>query len=172
VSEVGQAPPAGAEGLPDRPPSKPSRLPRFLWAGIALFCLVMFGSALALFLWSRDAFSSKDLLKAQSVKITYLMKGKQTKSVVVNDPAELKALLDALKITDTQPGQPWTMQITGSVEFTLPDGTVARTMFVSQRQLERTGWGQVMVEPDFYRKVNEIATRAEGKPIDIMRVDN
>jgi hypothetical protein len=172
VSEVGPAPPAGAEGLPVRPPSKKSRLPLVIWAGIAIFCLVMFGTALGLFLWSRKAFSSEDLKTASSVKVNYLLKGNQTKSVVVNDPAELRALLDALKITDTQPGQPWTMQITGTVEFSLPDGTVARTMFVSQRQLERTGWGQVMVEPDFYRKVNEIATRAEGKPIDIMRVDN
>lgn len=172
MSEVGQAPPAGAEGLPDRPPSKPSRLPRFLWAGIALFCLVMFGSALGLYLWSRDAFSSKDLLKAQSVKITYQVKGKQSKSIVVNDPAEVKALLDTLKITDTRMGPQYGLTTGGAVEFTLPDGTVARTQFVNNMQLDRANWGQVMVEPDFYRKVNEIATRAEGKPIDVIRVDN
>jgi hypothetical protein len=172
VSEVGQVPPAGAEGLSDRPPSKPSRVPLYIWAGIALFCLVMFGSALGLYLWSRKAFSSEDLKTAKSVKINYVLKGNKVKVVVVNDPAELQALLDALTITDTQTGQQWAIQVAGSVEFTLPDGTVAQTTFVSQRQLDRTGWGQVLVEPDFYRKVNEIATRAEGRPIDVMRVDN
>jgi hypothetical protein len=29
-----------------------------------------------------------------------------------------------------------------------------------------------MIKPDFYHKVNEVATRAEGRPIDVMRADN
>jgi hypothetical protein len=172
VSEVGQAPPSGAEGVPVRPPSPKSRVPLFIWVGIALFCLAMFGAALALYLWSREAFSSKDLKQAKSVTISYVLRGNRTKTVVVNDPAELQPLLDALKIIDTQPGLNYGLTQGGAVEFTLPDGTVAQARFVNQNLLDRTRWGGVLVEPGFYRKVNEIATRAEGKPIDVMRVDN
>jgi hypothetical protein len=172
VSEIVQEPSSGADSLPSRPPSKPSRVPLLIWVGIALFCLVMFGSALALFLWSREALSSKDLKRATSVRINYLVKGNRTKSVVVNDPAELQALMDALEITDTRPGAHIGLTNGGAVDFTLPSGKVAHTTFVNQTQLYRTGWGQVTVTSEFHRKVNEIATRAEGKPIDVIRVDN
>jgi hypothetical protein len=172
VSEVGQAPPSGAEGVPVRPPSQPSRVPLMIWCGIAVFCLAMFGAALVLWLWSRDALSSKDLKTATSVTITYQLKGNKTKSVVVNDPVELKALLDTLTITDTQTGAHYALTSGGGVDFTLPNGTVAKTMFVNQTQLYRTNWGLIIIGPDFYRKVNEIATRAEGRPIDVSRVDN
>ncbi len=171
MSEVGQAPSSGFEAVPVRPPSPPSRAPRYIWCGLALLCLVAFGAALGIYLWSREAFSSKDLKQATSVKITYI-KGKQPKSVVVNDPAELRALLDSLIITDTNPGLRQGPVTGGAVEFTLPDGTVARTAFLNQTRLDRADWGQVQVEADFHRKVNEIATRAEGRPIDVLRVDN
>ena len=71
-------------------------MPLFIWIGIAVFCLVTFGAALGLYLWSREAFGSNDLKKATSVTITYALKGNSTKSVVVSDPAELQDLLDAL----------------------------------------------------------------------------
>jgi hypothetical protein len=172
VSEVGQAPPSGAEGVPVRPPSPPSRVSLFIWVGIAVLCVALFGAALALYLWSREAFSSKDLKRATSVTISYTLKGNRVKAVVVNNPAELQALLDALEITDTQPGIHYGLNTGGAVEFTLPGGSVAHTRFVTQTQLDRTDWGQVKVEAGFHRRVNEIATRAEGKPIDVMKVDN
>jgi hypothetical protein len=171
VSEVGQAPPSGAEGVPVRPPSPPSRVPLYIWAGIAVLCLALFGAALGLYLWSREAYSSKDLKRATSVKINYVLRGNRPKSVVV-DGAELQALLDALVITEAHPGIHYGLSTGGTVDFTLPDGAVAQTRVMSQTALDRTNWGQVQVEPGFYRKVNEIATRAEGKPIDVMRVDN
>jgi hypothetical protein len=172
VSEVGQAPPSGAEGVPVRPPSPPSRVPLFIWVVIAVLCLALFGAALALYLWSREAYSSKDLKRATSVTISYTLKGNRTRTVAVNNPAELQALLDTLEITDTKPGIHYGATTGGTVDFTLPDGTVAQTRFVTQTQLDRTSWGQVSIGPGFYRKVNEIATRGEPKPIDVMRVDN
>ncbi|HEX5268834.1 MAG TPA: hypothetical protein VFW33_00040, partial [Gemmataceae bacterium] len=127
MSEVEQAPPAGAEGVPSRPPSPPSRAPLWIWVGVAVFCLVMFGAALGLYLWSREAFSSKDLKQAKSVKINYLLKGNRTKTVVVDAPPDLPALLDSLKITDTRPGDRYYgITTSGSVDFTLPDGKVAQ----------------------------------------------
>jgi hypothetical protein len=172
VNEVEQAPPPGLEGIPVRPASKPSRVPLYIWSGIALFCLVMFGAALGIYLWSHDRFSSQDLKKATQVKINYVLKGNQRKSIVVSDPTELKALLDALQITDTQPGPPPMTNNTGSLEFTLADGSMARIAFLAPNQLERANWGWIFVTPTFHRKVNDIISRAEKKPIDIMRIDN
>jgi len=158
--------------LPARPPSRSSRVPLFIWGGIALFCLVTFGSALGLYLWSRDEFESKDLKTATAFKITYVVKGNLTKTVEVTDPAAVKGLLDALDITDTQMGPQFSTNSGAAVDFTLPDGKSARIRFVSQTQPDRMGWGMIMVTPTFYHKVNETASKAEGKPIDIMRPMN
>ena len=173
MSEVKQAPPSqGPEGIPGRPPSRPSRVPLYIWSGIALFCLVMFGAALGIFLWSREALSSKDLKKATAIKITYVLKGNRTKSVDVNDPAEVKKLLDALEIGETQMGSQFTQTNGASVDFTLPGGKSASVKFMNQSQLERVDWGWLYVSPAFYQKVNEVISRAEGRKIDIMRMDN
>ncbi|HKI31468.1 MAG TPA: hypothetical protein VKA46_06345 [Gemmataceae bacterium] len=175
MSKVAQVSPQGSSATPARPPSPPSRAPLFIWSGVALFCLLMFGSALGLFLWSREAFSSKDLKTATSLKINYLLAGMKpaaTKTVVVNDPAEVRTLLDALEITDSRMGPQWGISNQGSVDFTLADGTIAHATFVNRTQLDRANWGQVYVTDAFYRKVNEAATRAEGRPIDVMKVNN
>jgi hypothetical protein len=177
MSEVKQAPahlvpPQGPEAVPARPPSRPSRLPRYIWTGIALFCLIMFGSALALFFWSREALSSNDLKTATAFRINYITKGNLTKSVDVNDPAEVKRLLDALQIHDSRMGPQFNQTAGGSVVFTLPRGKSATVKFLNQGQLERADWGWVFVSSEFYQKVNEAASRAEGRRIDVMRVDN
>jgi hypothetical protein len=157
---------------PDRPPSRPSRVPLFIWSGIALFCLVMFGGALGLYLWSRDEFESKDLKKATAFKITYVVKGTQTKTIDVTDPAAVQGLVDALQITETRMGPQFTPPNKAAVEFILPDGKTARITFVNPTQLDRMNWGMIMVTPAFYQKVNDTASKAEGKPIDIMRNNN
>jgi hypothetical protein len=171
MSEIQQAPPQSYDPIPVRPPSRPSRVPLYIWVGIGLFCLVMFGSALGLFLGTREAFSSKDLKKATSLKINFVLKGNVTKTLVVNDPAEVNRLLDALTITDTQMG-PQSKNSGGTVEFTLGNGKVAVVQFMSQTQLNRDDWGWVYVTMEFYRAVNDTLSRTEGRKIDIMRNDN
>ncbi len=158
--------------LPVWPPSKPSRAPWFVFAGIAVFCLIMFGAAVALFLWSRARFESKDLKKATAIDITYMVKGVPSKTVVVNDPAAVKRLIDALDIISTQPGAQVKMVNQPELIFHLPDGKQARVIFVNQQQLDRSNWGLLYVAPAFYHKVNEELTRAEGKPIDILKPNN
>jgi hypothetical protein len=175
VSKLEQAPPPSPEGVPARPPSKPSRAALYIWIGIAVFCLVMFGSALGLFLWSRDAFSSRDLKRAKSVKITYVVKGNVKKTVVVDKPAELASLLDSLEITNTQMG--WSQGIQqnqGFIDFTLSNGTNARVAFMNGQptQLDRVDWGWVYVTSAFHRKVNEIISKEEGREIDILKPGN
>ena len=161
------------EVLPARPPSQPSRLALLIWAGVALFCLVMFGSALGLYLWSRERFESKDLKQATAFKITYVLKGNRTKTVEVTDPAAVQGLVDALEITSTQMGPYYAgTNNQAAVDVTLPDGRSAHLVFMTQTQINRTGWGIIMTTPAFYRKINEAASKAEGKPIDILRVDN
>jgi hypothetical protein len=172
VSKVEPLSSPGPEPLPARPPSKPSRVPLLIWGGVALFCLVMFGSAIVLYLWSREEFESRDLKKATAFRITYVLKGNQVKTVEVTDPAAVKGLVDALEITQTQMGPQFSTSNQAAVDVTLPGGKSARLKFVSQTQLDRMNWGMLMVTPSFYRKVNETASKAEGKPIDILRVDN
>jgi hypothetical protein len=172
MNEETQAPPEGPDLLPSRPPSPPSRVPRLIWAGIALFCLLMFGAAVAVFLWSREATGSRDLKKATSLTISYTLKGNQAKSVTVSDPAEVRDLLDALEITGTQPGMFMGLKPAGRVDFVLPDGTVARTTFADKTDLDRANWGQVYVTPRFYEKVCDVASKTEGRKIDVLRMDN
>jgi hypothetical protein len=162
VSEAGQTYPP--EGLPARPPSEPSRVPRLIWAGIALFCLLMFGGALGLFLWSRQVGGSRDLKRATSLTISYTVKGAQQKSIAVSDPAEVRDLLDALEITDTQSGL--------FAAQSAPGGKSARVVFVGPTVLDRSNWGQVHVTRRFYDKVCDVASKAEGRKIDILRSDN
>lgn len=164
--------PEGPELLPARPPSPPSRAPRVIWAGIALFCLLMFGAAVCVFLWSREMTGSRDLKKATSLTIGYTLKGRTAKSVTVSDPAEVRDLLDALEITETRPGWFGGPSPLGWVEFVLPDGTVARAVFVSPTQLDRANWGQVFVTRRFYEKANDVASQAEGRRIDLLKPDN
>ncbi len=172
MSEDLPALPRDPAAVPARPPSPPSRLPLAIWAVIAVFCLIMFGTALGLFLWSRDSLGSRDLKKATAIKITYALKAGTTKSVEITDPAAVKDLLDALVITDARSGVQYGINSRSSVEFTLANGEVTRIVFVDNTQLDRANWGAVFVTPAFRQKVNEAATRTEGRPIDILRQDN
>jgi hypothetical protein len=158
--------------LPVRLPTKPSRAPWVILGVIVVFCLLTFGGALALYLWSRERFESKDLFKATSIEITYHVKSPLTKTVVVNDPAAVKRMIDALSIISMQPGAQVALASPTYVVLHLPDGKQARLTFVSQTQLDRANWGMLYVSPAFYQKVNEEASRIEGKPIDIMRPVN
>jgi hypothetical protein len=151
-------------------PPEPERAPRWPWILIALFTLGMFAAAIGVFWWSREMASSKDLKRATAVKINYVANGKQ-KSLAVTDPAELSDLLDSLEIKDTNGGW-WQSGSAGSVDFTLRDGTVAHVLVDSANQLNRQEWGQITVTDKFYRKVNSLATKAEGRPIDILNRNN
>jgi hypothetical protein len=152
------------------PPPEPERAPRWPWILIALFTLGMFAAAIGVFLWSREMASSRDLKRATAVKINYVANGK-LKSLNVTDPAEVRDLLDSLEIKDTNGGW-WQSGSPGSIDFTLRDGTVAHVLFDSAIQLNRQEWGQVIVTDKFHKKVNALATKAEGRPIDILNKNN
>jgi hypothetical protein len=160
------------EPIPVRPPSAPSRAPRLIWAGIALLCLVLFGSALGLFLWSYNRYNSKDLKKATSLTINYSLKNRKSGSVTVTDPAEVRALLDALDVTRAYPGVVMNFKAAGWVVFVLPDGTEARCDIFNQTSLNRVNWGQLNVKPSFYQKACDAASKAEGRRIDLMSFNN
>jgi hypothetical protein len=154
------------------PPPEPERAPRWPWILIALFTLGMFAAALGVFLWSRERASSKDLKRATAVQINYVANGK-IKALQVTDPAELRDLLDSLEIVSTDPGR-WAINTisAGSVDFTLRDGGAAHVVFDSATQLNREDWGQITLTDRFYKKVNSFATKAEGRPIDILNKNN
>jgi hypothetical protein len=145
-----------------------------IWSVVAGFSLLMFASALGVFLWWHKALSSEDLKTATALRINYLVsnpRGPITKTIEVKDPVEVQKLLDALEITSTHRGRWWSKSNQGSVDFILPDGTIEHAMFVDSNQLERMNWGEVIISDAFYHRVNEVASRAEGKPIKITQVN-
>jgi len=44
--------------------------------------------------------------------------------------------------------------------------------FFNPNTLVRDNWGQVYVMPSFYQKVCDVASRAEGRRIDVMSPNN
>jgi hypothetical protein len=145
-----------------------------VWSATGVLGVLIAFVWLGLFFWPGPLFQSSDLKTATSVEITYELAGKRRKSVVVDDPAELRELLAALEITRVEKGDEIMAESKkgNAVDFTLPGGTVRHAAFVSATVLDRQGWGLVCLTPRFYEKVCELASRAEGRPIDVLRNDN
>jgi hypothetical protein len=109
------------------------------------------------------------LRQATAIRIGYTV-GEQRRHVTVSRPEELRRLLDALTVTSTIRRTDFpSWQARGSADFTLPNGTVLRTVFVYNDQLERLHWGRLYVTQDFYRKICDLLTREEGRPIDVLK---
>ncbi len=109
-----------------------------------------------------------DLQIATSVEIIYMVGGKE-KSLKITKAEEVKPLVDAIEITKTTKGEQAALDPFGQVIFGLPGGGTIKTMFVEADQLDRARWGQVYLNDKFYKKVCEIASKAEGKPIDVLK---
>ncbi len=142
-------------------------LPRWVGRTLLLVCLALFASTAGVFAYLRTVGNSADLKKATSLTLYYTLKPQTLKRVEVTDPAQVKDLLDALDITHTDPGMVYGIKPVGYVEFRLPDRTF-RCNFFSKTQLDRANWGQVYVSPRFYEKVCDVASRAEGRRIDVL----
>jgi hypothetical protein len=162
--------------------SEGGRTARLIRIGLVLLALCFFSGSLGTYLWFRHLSSSADLKRATGLRIGYTVKGTppqkpwtrnpNLKWIEVSDPTQVKELLDALQIVRTEVGMYMGLSPTGSVEFRMPDGSVILVNIAGPTHLDRVNWGQVYVEPEFYHKVNEVASKAEGRKIDVMRQDN
>jgi len=57
----------------------------------------------------------------------------------------------------------------GSVDFLIPPQKEINAKFVSPTQIELENWGQIYIRDEFYEKICAIVSKAEGKPIDILK---
>jgi hypothetical protein len=143
------------------------------WSAFLALCLLLgLAAGLRWFLlwWGFVPASQEAILRqATAVRIGYTVH-KQRKFVTVSSPGELRELLDSIRVTNAAKGAafPW-LSPHGTAEFTLPDGTVLQTFFIYNNQLERSQWGHLYLKTDFYEKVCALVSRAEGKPIDVLK---
>jgi hypothetical protein len=109
------------------------------------------------------------LRQATAVRIGYTVQ-KQKKFLTVSSPEELRELLDSISVVSTVKGTTYTWwQAQGTADFTLQDGSVLKTMFIYNNQLERNQWGHLYLKADFHEKVCALISRVEGKPIDVLK---
>ena len=163
--------PAPARSLPtaDDPYE---RAPRWAWLTLALLAAASLAGSVAVYARLRQVTSSADLKRATALTLHYTAKNLAMKSVRVDDPAQVRALLDALEITGTNYGYPWNNKGAARVDFDLPGGTTARCNFMTATHLERDGWGWVHTTPRFHQKLCEIVSQAEGRRIDVLNAAN
>ena len=110
----------------------------------------------------------EELRSAQSLTILYTFDG-ELKHLKVEDPATLQGLLATLCVQDTDKGTHAGLVRFGGANFAMPDGSVIETAFTRPAQIDRFYWGQVYLrDTRFYEKLCELASQAEGRPIEIL----
>ena len=82
---------------------------------------------------------------------------------------EVQAILANLHVTRARKGPQLTWKAASTVDFSMGDGTVIKTAFIRNTQLDRSNWGQLFVDPRFHQKVCEVVSKTEGKTLDILK---
>jgi hypothetical protein len=108
-----------------------------------------------------------ELKKATGLRINYSVQNK-TKSLMVDDPGQVRTALASLVITGEDKKIGTQYFPLGTIDFLVPDKEEIKTKFISATHLEKDNWGQLYVTEDFYLKVCELLSKAEGRPMDIL----
>jgi hypothetical protein len=107
--------------------------------------------------------------KTKKISIEYTVQG-QKNTVVIEDAKEIKEILSTIHVEETKEGPQVGLKPKCRVEFTTADKTTIKTMFVKAAHLDRSFWGQIYLkDADFYDKINEIASKKEGRKIDVLK---
>lgn len=112
----------------------------------------------------------KEFVKTKSLKVSYSVVGKH-KSVRITDAKEIKAILGAIEVSKTE--QIYVPYVgNGRVELLdEKDDLIERLIFwkLDRLLVNRKDMGQIHLKSDkFYKKICEIASKAEGRPIDVL----
>lgn len=108
------------------------------------------------------------LRSTKTLAIRYVAQ-KQPRSLTSDDPQQVADILATIEIDRVEKGAHVGRMPFGGVDFVLADGTTMATIFVRSTRLERSAWGQIYLRHDrFYRKICELASKAEGRPIDVL----
>lgn len=106
---------------------------------------------------------------AKKISIEYTVQGEKN-TLSLEDAKQVKEIVSAMHIQQTEEGPQVGLKPKCRVEFTMMDKTIIRIMFVKPSQLDRSFSGQVYLkDTDFYDKINEIASKKEGKKIDVLK---
>lgn len=105
---------------------------------------------------------------ATAVTLRYTVKY-QAKTITITDPDEVQTLVSAFHVTRTLKGHSWPTPTNGGADFVLADGSVIQTRFHQPMLLERTQWGGLSLTSEFYERVCAVLSRAEGRPIDVLK---
>src|SRR5262249_36837450 len=108
-----------------------------------------------------------ELEKATGLRINYSVQNK-TKSLMVDDPGQVRTALASLVITGEDKKIGTQYFPLGTIDFLIPDKEEIKTKFISATHLEKDNWGQLYVTEEFYLKVCELLSKAEGRPMDIL----
>jgi hypothetical protein len=106
----------------------------------------------------------------KSIKITYTVNG-QHKDVTISDAKEVKGIVDTISIDykeDSAPG--WIVY--NAVSFKLPNDKEINVFIARMGVLDRPQKGLIILKDTrFYDKINEVASKKEGREIDVL-IDN
>jgi hypothetical protein len=115
------------------------------------------------------------LKKAVDIRVTYLM-DRQPRLMIINDAAERRELLGLLRVNEDLRDRYHSYRGWGggppakdaaSVSFTMP-GVRSYSYQLTPDNL----MGELLVSPAFFRKLDEIISRHEGRPIDVFSPNN
>ncbi|TSC73164.1 MAG: hypothetical protein G01um101438_187 [Parcubacteria group bacterium Gr01-1014_38] len=111
-----------------------------------------------------------DLRQANKLKIDYHI-NQQPKSLVISDPKQVKDIISTVKVRET-----WK-----DVHPAFPDVAVVWFFFPAEEKRFKakfspeptnlaTEWGMLYLESDaFYQKINEVVSKHEGRPVEILK---
>jgi len=106
---------------------------------------------------------------AKKIKIEYTVQGKKV-PLDIEDDKQVKEIVSSIHIEETEEGPQVGLKPKCTVEFTMPDKTVIKTMFVKAGHIDRSLWGQIRLkDTKYYEKINEMVSKKEGRTIDVLK---
>jgi len=106
--------------------------------------------------------------KANALVLTYT-RSEARASLRLEDVGTVARLVGALKIEGVWQGMQSQLEPYGIVEFAFPHKASVLASFVDAQHLNIGGWGVLVISDAFHREVCLAISRAEGRPMDILR---
>lgn len=131
---------------------------------------------LLVFLVGCGEHKAANLKNARTLAVEYVIREPATKSeirkqIVIREPEKLRPILEAVNIQSEHPGVQASLTGFNSLTFTFADGTEVKAAFVEPTYIDRFRWGQIILDRKFYDKINEVLSKQEGRPIDVLKIN-
>ena len=112
-----------------------------------------------------------DLQQANKLQIDYHVNNQQPKSLVISDPKQVKDIIATVQVRQTWKDVHPAFPDVAVVWFFFPaEEKPFKTKFFPEPTELATEWGMLYLESDaFYRKINEVVSKHEGRPVEILK---